>query len=190
MNRAIVTITLGKKHQVLWKRICEKNWKKYCSKFNLDLVVINLPLDDSERGKSRSPSWQKCLILSHPKVKNYEQIAWLDSDILINTSIAPNIFENIGVEEIGGVEDWVYPTPEQYIKMKENQNYDNFYRLADRKEIRNYKDSIQNNLAKSIEYRKKQIEIAENNEIMYLYPLTHNFNMCNFVDIFVFYQLL
>lgn len=122
MNRAIVTITLGKKHQVLWKKICEKNWKKYCSKYNLDLVVINLPLDDTERGKLRSPSWQKCLILGHYKVKNFDQVAWLDSDILINNSKAPNIFENIGINEIGGVEDWIYPTPEQYIKMKINQN--------------------------------------------------------------------
>lgn len=122
MKRAIVTITLGKKHQKLWSKICKENWTQYCKKHSLDLIVIDTPLDSSERGLSRSPSWQKCLILNHPRVKEYEQVAWLDSDIIINNENAPNIFSGIQTHEIGGVKDWVYPTPELYKKMKEAQN--------------------------------------------------------------------
>lgn len=37
-----------------------------------------------------------------PEVQEYDQVAWLDSDIIINPT-APNIFDEVPVERIGGV---------------------------------------------------------------------------------------
>jgi hypothetical protein len=114
MKRAIVTINLGARHQMLWNRICRPNWERYAQKFGLDIINFEQPLDMSERAAKRSPSWQKCLILSQPDVQQYDQVLWLDSDILINLKKAPDAFAFVPDDKIGGIEDWVEPSVEEY----------------------------------------------------------------------------
>jgi CRISPR/Cas system-associated protein Cas5 (RAMP superfamily) len=78
MKKAIVTITLGETFKKMFNELCRENWQKYCDKYSYDLIIINEPLDTTERSKKRSPSWQKLLILSQDWSQNYERIVCLD----------------------------------------------------------------------------------------------------------------
>lgn len=93
-SKAIVTLAIVEEYLQIWKSFAQDNWQKYADKYGYDLICIDTPLDTSERAQARSPAWQKCLILSQEFSQNYEQIVWIDLDILINTSIAPSIVES------------------------------------------------------------------------------------------------
>jgi len=51
--------------------------------------------------------------LSHKNVKLYDQVAWVDSDILINPT-SPSVFENVPLEMIGAVDLYATPNVEDY----------------------------------------------------------------------------
>ena len=121
MNKAIVTITIGEKYENMFKRYCRKNWQKYCEKYNYDLIVINHYLDNSNRANERSPAWQKLLILSQEWSKNYDQIVWIDSDILINNKRAKDISLLINKNKVGMVDSYSVPTKELNLIAKERQ---------------------------------------------------------------------
>jgi hypothetical protein len=67
-------------------------------------------LDKSERAKRRSPAWQKCLILEQPQVHDFDQVIWIDCDIVINEG-APAISGNVQLNEFGIVEAYSNPDP-------------------------------------------------------------------------------
>ncbi|GGB14226.1 hypothetical protein [Mucilaginibacter rubeus] len=112
MKKAIVTLAIGQKHETLFEKYCRENWQQYCDMFNFKLIVINEPLDKSERANKRSPSWQKLLILSQPWSKNYDQIVWVDCDVIINNSNAQDITTNVPLNMVGGVDQYTIPTKE------------------------------------------------------------------------------
>jgi hypothetical protein len=89
--KAIVTLAIGERYLKMFERYCWKNWQVYADKYNYDLIVITDPLDNSERAKLRSPAWQKLLILSQDWSDKYEQIVWIDTDIIINNENAYDI---------------------------------------------------------------------------------------------------
>jgi hypothetical protein len=113
MKKALVTLAIGSKHLSNFKNFCYDSWNTYAQKHNLDLVVITNPLDVSPRAQSRSPAWQKSLILSQQEVREYTQVAWVDSDILINPQ-SPNIFDDVPIEMIGAVDMYAAPNSEDY----------------------------------------------------------------------------
>ena len=113
MKKALVTLAIGERYLANFKRYCHESWSKYAKQHNLDVVVIDRPIDDSPRAQSRNPAWQKCLILSHPDVKSYDQVAWVDSDILINPT-SPSVFENVPQEMIGAVDKYATPNVEDH----------------------------------------------------------------------------
>jgi hypothetical protein len=115
-DKAIVTLSIGKTFAQNWKKFCYSNWKIYADKYNYDLINIDEPIDISERAQNRSASWQKCLILSHPKLVNYRQVVWIDADILINSELAPCISSLVPENRIGGVKDYSYPNKEIYTR--------------------------------------------------------------------------
>jgi hypothetical protein len=79
----------------------------------LDIIVIDKPLDNSPRAQSRSPAWQKCLVLGHPDVAEYDQVAWVDSDIIVNPE-SPSLFRNVPLDLVGAVDEYASPTREDY----------------------------------------------------------------------------
>ncbi len=98
---ALVTIVIGNDYIATWNRLCRKGWEFYANVRGYDIILITQPLDTSERAASRSPAWQKLLILSQSWSKHYERIVWLDADIIINP-VAENILEYAAdVEKIG-----------------------------------------------------------------------------------------
>jgi|SRR5579859_82381 len=111
---ALVTLVEGARYQRRFQRYCYPNWAAYASRYGLDIVVLDKALDTSPRARSRSSSWQKCLAVTDARVQKYDQIVWIDSDIVINAQRAPNIFDFFKAEEIAAVKDFDYPTREQF----------------------------------------------------------------------------
>src|SRR5579862_3619446 len=112
-KNAIVTMVVGDKYYRNFNRYCFKGWKTYADRHDLDLIVIDAPLDGSPRAEVRSIAWQKCLAVSDHAAQRYRQVAWIDADIVINPA-SPNIFEAVPENAIGAVEDFAYPTPAAY----------------------------------------------------------------------------
>jgi hypothetical protein len=99
---AIATLCVGSKYAALWRRYCAHSWKAYAERYGYALEVFNQPLDQSPRGRSRSPAWQKCLILSSPRTSAYDRIIWVDADIVIAPE-APPIVDDVPPKMIGAV---------------------------------------------------------------------------------------
>jgi hypothetical protein len=106
-RKAMVTISIGETYHASWKKFCEPNWKQYADKYKFDLICLERPLDSSERASNRSVSWQKCLILGQDFASGYDQIVWIDSDIMINGH-APDITTGVPLDKVGGVQDESY----------------------------------------------------------------------------------
>lgn len=113
-KKAVVTLAIGFKYEKLFKDFCEPGLIEYCKKFDYDLICLTEALDNTERAKNRSPAWQKLLILSQPWSSNYEQIVWLDTDIIVNNNNALDIAEMVAVEKIGAVDQYSIPSKELY----------------------------------------------------------------------------
>jgi hypothetical protein len=108
--KAIVTLAVGEKYISIFDKYCRPNWQKYADTFGYDLIVIKEALDNSERAKQRSPSWQKLLILSQNWSDKYDQIVWIDTDVIINNNNAYDICAGVPVEKVGAVETYSIPT--------------------------------------------------------------------------------
>lgn len=108
-SKAIVTLAIGDSYRRQWEELCRDNWTQYADRHGYDLLCLDRPLDSSTRASARSPSWQKCLILSTDFAKSYEQIVWVDSDVLINSGCAPCIASSVPIENVGGVNLWEAP---------------------------------------------------------------------------------
>jgi hypothetical protein len=108
MKKALVTLAIGKKYELMFNKFCRNLWSQYAEKYEFELVVFTKPLDDSAKAQSRSPAWQKCLILSDTDIQKYDQVVWIDSDILINPN-SPDLTNNIPQEKIGVVDEYAIP---------------------------------------------------------------------------------
>jgi hypothetical protein len=107
-RKAIVTISIGETYHANWKQFCEPNWKTYADKYSFDLICLEQPLDSSKMARDRSVAWQKCLILGQDFASDYDQIVWIDSDIMINSRHAPDITIGVPLEKVGGVREDSY----------------------------------------------------------------------------------
>jgi lipopolysaccharide biosynthesis glycosyltransferase len=67
-------------------------------------------MDNSARGTTRSPAWQKLLVLSQDWSSKYDRVIWVDSDIIMNNSYAYDIFNGVSAERVGAVESFSVPT--------------------------------------------------------------------------------
>lgn len=105
-TKALVTIAVGAIHYQFWKRYAFPSWKTYAAIHGYDVICFEEVLDASPRAGSRSVSWQKCLILGHEKVKHYERVVWLDSDIIINHFNAPCLVSQVNPAKVGAVNAW------------------------------------------------------------------------------------
>ncbi len=113
-KKALVTLAIGKKYEEMFEKYCKKNWSYYCNRHSYDLVVLTNSLDETDRGRNRSPAWQKLLILSQDWSSKYEQIVWVDTDIFINADLAPDIAENVPIDKVGAVDAYSIPSRELY----------------------------------------------------------------------------
>ena len=92
---ALVTLAVGERYLATWLRVARPSWLAYAARHGLDVIVIGYPLDPAD---SRSPAWQKCLILSQLWSALYKRLVWLDADILTNPT-APSVLASAGPAE-------------------------------------------------------------------------------------------
>lgn len=100
---ALVTIVTGEKHTSLWRRHAEAGWRAWCARHDLDLIVIDQPIDTSPLGASRSVAWQKLLIHHAVPPDRYDRLIWMDADIVINPETAPDPRGACAANRIGAV---------------------------------------------------------------------------------------
>ena len=112
-KRALVTLAIGERYLRIFDRYCRGPWQTYADRHDMDLIVLSRALDDSPRARSRSVSWQKCLVLSAPEIAPYEQVVWADADILINPA-SPDVGHDVPEDRIGAVDEYATPTREDY----------------------------------------------------------------------------
>ena len=110
---AIVTLVIGERYQSLWRRYSRSRWLSYAARHELDVIALDQPLDNSRRALERSPAWQKLLILNQDFAKRYEQIVWIDSDVIINPA-SPLVTDGVPAELVGAVDEFSLPTPYQH----------------------------------------------------------------------------
>jgi hypothetical protein len=106
----LVTLAIGDRYISAWKKLAEPSWRRYAEIHDYDLRCIDHPLDESDRARRRSVSWQKCLVLQQPFADAYERIVWIDSDIVINAESAPSIVEGVPIEKVGAVDAFSIPS--------------------------------------------------------------------------------
>lgn len=107
---AIVTLAIGAEYLERFERHCRAGWTEYCRRQDLDLFVFDHPLDTSARAQSRSPAWQKCLVLSTPELENRERVVWVDADVCINPR-APSILDGVPEQKVGATDEHRFPFP-------------------------------------------------------------------------------
>jgi len=117
-QKAIVTIAIGEMYVECWKKYCQPNWQAYAHKYGHDLICLEHPLDLSSRAKLRSPTWQKCLILSRGFASDYQTVVWIDSDIVINDK-APDVAIGVPANKVGAVDAYEFSEvfPKRVYKM-------------------------------------------------------------------------
>lgn len=108
-RRALATIAVGEKFTRLFREFAWPSWQAYARRHGLDLVVFDRAPDSGPRARSRSASWQKCLILEQPELRGFEQVAWVDADIVMQRT-SPSIFDCVPVELVGAVDNDGYPS--------------------------------------------------------------------------------
>lgn len=113
-DKALVTLTIGRGYRDRWEKLCEPSWRSYAARNGYDIVRIDRPLDTTPRAQSRSPAWQKCLVVGHPEVNRYERAVWMDADIVINAEDAPCVASGVPEEKVGAVDAWSDPEAFQF----------------------------------------------------------------------------
>ncbi len=106
--RALVTMVVGHRYQELFERCCRESWTNYACQHDLNLIVLNAPIDRSERAAGRPLHWQKCLILDDERIAGHSQVAWVDADIVINPA-APSVFDGVAENRFGAVDEFRSP---------------------------------------------------------------------------------
>ncbi|CCQ72782.1 hypothetical protein [Magnetospira sp. QH-2] len=102
-KKALVTVLIGEFHQQLWAQHFQPTWEPYAKAHGYDIVVIDDYIDPSPRSRDRRPHWQKCLILEHEQVRDYDSVVWIDGDVAINHHRAPCIVEAHNSDLVGAL---------------------------------------------------------------------------------------
>jgi hypothetical protein len=107
-GNTIVSVLITKKYYNFWKKYVSKNWKIYCDRHDLGLIVIDQFIDNSQTKKKAN--WHKLLIgkelLKSDISKKIKNVCYLDGDILINAFGAPNIFKEHSKSKISVVNQY------------------------------------------------------------------------------------
>ena len=112
---ALVTLAVGAEYVTRWHERCEPGWRSWAERHGYEVVCIKRALDHSDRARSRSPAWQKCLVASAPEVAGYDRLIWMDADVVVNPS-APSITACVPPEAVGAVDEFATPSREVHAR--------------------------------------------------------------------------
>lgn len=86
MKVALCTFVIGERFEKLFDRYSARSWQEYCRAHGYQLFVFRKPFRPLP---GKSLAWQKLFTLDQPDLDRFDQVIWLDSDILINRSAPP-----------------------------------------------------------------------------------------------------
>lgn len=81
MKQCIATILVGDASRQMWRDIFEPSWRAYEARHGVPIEVFTDPV---EYDPGRSPSWQKLLLAGHKRLQKYDQILYLDHDVMLS----------------------------------------------------------------------------------------------------------
>ncbi|MCC7361700.1 MAG: hypothetical protein IT317_19605 [Anaerolineales bacterium] len=110
---ALVTLALGHQFRWLWRRYCRPSWQAYADRHGYDLICVTEPPDPTPAAAARMRCWQKLLVLGAPFTQRYNQVVWVDADVLINPQ-APSITADVPPERVGAVDEYAAPSPAEF----------------------------------------------------------------------------
>lgn len=99
MKKCLVTLALGDKHRQVFARV-RPTWEEYAARHGYELAAFERPLDDAD---TRSPAWQKLLILDQPETRDADIVVWMDCDIALNPFKAPDVALGVPEGKVGAV---------------------------------------------------------------------------------------
>lgn len=105
MKAAIMTFVIGEQYQKMYDAVFRDSVEKYCAKYGIDLKLITEPIVPFTN--KQNLLCQKLIALSQEWAKEYDAIAWVESDILISPH-APNIFDEVTDDKVLFVNDHNY----------------------------------------------------------------------------------
>lgn len=97
---ALCTIVVGKTYQEAFDRYCRRRFERYASRHGYAAIILTEPVRDLP---GRKLTWQKLCLPDLPWWRDYDQVAFVDADILIARD-APAL-PVISPGKIGGVPD-------------------------------------------------------------------------------------
>ena len=109
-----------------YKKWSIKSWRVWCNKNNVDIFILDKPVQDSSRMKPTWQRWHVFDVLGANSV-DYDQVALVDVDTMIHPN-APNFFRETN-GEFSGVNDdlmveWVHNSIVGYNDMFPKVNFD------------------------------------------------------------------
>lgn len=115
-DRAVVTMAVGDSYVADFLAHTRPTWERYCAHHGVDLIVLTEPIDPAWQAGRKSVHWQKLLIGSLPRLRDYAMLAWMDADILINYRRAPSVFDAVRDGGIGVVDasDWFHRSDDTF----------------------------------------------------------------------------
>ena len=99
-TKTLVTVAIGDGFRQGWERDYLPSWRAYAERHGYGIVVIDTHIDSSPRGLARPPHWQKLLVMEDARVAGYDQVVWLDCDVLISPE-APCIVSRHDSDKLG-----------------------------------------------------------------------------------------
>ncbi|TAN73346.1 MAG: hypothetical protein EPN20_03310 [Magnetospirillum sp.] len=103
MKKALVTLVIGDEYRTNWQNRFAPTWVPYARRHGYEIIPIEEYIDEGDLAWTRSPHWQKCLILELPGMDRFDRVVWVDADILINHRLAPDIVAQTPEGRIGAV---------------------------------------------------------------------------------------
>src|SRR4051794_23291895 len=101
MSKAIVTLLIDDQHQHLWDVHARASWEIYARRHGFKLVTHTQAIDTTDEANERSLAWQKLLIFRLPELQDCERVVWVDTDVIINAEVAPDITLAVPPDKIG-----------------------------------------------------------------------------------------
>jgi hypothetical protein len=119
----LITVSIGNKHNFLYKNFFAKNHRTYAKNYNYDLIVIEDYLDKNNK-LSDYIFLQKLLICSQKFSLKYENIVYIDSDILFNLKTATSLDFLFSNNKICIADEYSQPTSKIRLQINKLYNWE------------------------------------------------------------------
>ncbi|MEQ8195626.1 MAG: hypothetical protein RIB59_14170 [Rhodospirillales bacterium] len=104
ISTALVTIAIGERHQREFETCSLPTLRAYAKKHGYELIVLTEPFAPLDPDGRKTVHWHKILIGQVPAIRPFDRVIWIDTDIMINPRLAPDIAATIPADKIGVVE--------------------------------------------------------------------------------------